>query len=79
MDGTLFRVSTTPHVAIGEEVGDGKEGEEISNSPSFADVLKKDSRHSPPLTRGKKSHKEHRVKAEESSSFQQSMTDFLLC
>jgi hypothetical protein len=78
MDGTAFRVSTTPQPPIGEEVSNGKEGEGISNSPSFADVLKKDSRYSPPLTKGSKSNKDHRVKEAESSNFQQSITDFLL-
>jgi hypothetical protein len=52
---------------LGRRFGDEKEGEENSNSPSFADVLKKDSCHSPPLTRGRKSHKEHREKEAESS------------
>jgi len=61
MDQTPFRVSATPQPNIGEEVGDGKEGEEIYNSPSFADVLKKDTYHSPPLTRGRKSHKDCQV------------------
>jgi hypothetical protein len=81
LDGTPLRVSTTPHAPIGEEVGGDLEGEENSNSPSFADVLKKDSCHSPPLTRGKKSHKELREKEAESSiksCSQQSMRDFLL-
>jgi hypothetical protein len=59
MDGTPFRVSVAPEVPIGEEVGDGKEGEKIYNSPSFVDVLKMILCHSPPLNRGGKSHKEH--------------------
>lgn len=62
MEGTPFRVSITPHVPIGEEVGDDLEGEENYDSPYFADVLKNDSCHSPPLTRGRKSHKEHTEK-----------------
>jgi hypothetical protein len=62
VDGTPFRVSTTPHAPIGAEVDDGKEGEDNSNSPSFVDVLKNDSCHSPPLKRERKYNKEHREK-----------------
>jgi len=46
-----------PHAPVGEEVGDEREGEENYNSPSFVDVLKKDSLPSPSLTRGGKSNK----------------------
>lgn len=78
-DGTPFQVSATP--LIGEEVGDEMEDEENSNSPSFADVLNKDSRHSPPLIRGRKSNKECREKEAESrilSGSQQILANFLL-
>jgi hypothetical protein len=78
MEGTPFRVSITPH-PIGELVGDVLEGEENYNSPSFADVLKMDSHHSPPLTRGRKSHKKRREKEAESSILsgsQKSLRDF---
>ena len=78
MDGTPFKVLETPQPPIGEEVSDGKEGEENSNSSCFVAILKNNSRRSPPLTRGRKSHKERRVKEAESSNYQESMIDFML-
>jgi hypothetical protein len=66
VDRPPIGVSTTPHEnpSVGEEIGDSWEGED-PKSPSFTEILKKNPRPSPPLTRGRKSNKNHREKEAE--------------
>jgi hypothetical protein len=66
VDGTPIWVSITPNEKdsplVGEEIGEVREGEESSKSPSFAKISKKNPHPSPPLTRGRKSNKKCREK-----------------